>query len=101
VARVFERKATDKGLTLELYRGEGLALLAFDVDPGAISRSTRWRGGEEENGGHRILGLFLYYPGHAQVPSALRAFIDVIQETHAAHETVAVGPRSRRPKTAP
>jgi DNA-binding transcriptional LysR family regulator len=48
-----------------------------------------------------IPGLVLYYPGHAQVPSALRAFIDVIKETHAAHETVAAGPRSRRPKTAP
>jgi DNA-binding transcriptional LysR family regulator len=26
-------------------------------------------------------GLFLYYPGHRQVPSALRAFIDMFQAT--------------------
>jgi hypothetical protein len=37
VARVFERKATDKGLTLKLYRGEGVALLAFDIEAEAIS----------------------------------------------------------------
>ena len=28
----------------------------------------------------QIPGLFLYYPGHRQVPSALRAFIDVLKE---------------------
>ncbi len=27
-----------------------------------------------------ILGLFLYYPGHRQVPGPLRAFIDVLKE---------------------
>ena len=27
-----------------------------------------------------IPGLFLYYPGHRQPPSALRAFVDVLRE---------------------
>jgi DNA-binding transcriptional LysR family regulator len=47
-----------------------------------------------------ILGLVLYYPGHAHVPSALRAFIDLIKETHAAPETEAGRPPARRSKTA-
>jgi DNA-binding transcriptional LysR family regulator len=29
----------------------------------------------------RIPGLALYYPGHRQVPPALRAFIDILKET--------------------
>ena len=28
----------------------------------------------------QIQGLFLYYPGHRQVPPPLRAFIDVLRE---------------------
>jgi DNA-binding transcriptional LysR family regulator len=32
----------------------------------------------------RIPGLALYYPGHRQVPPALRAFIDVLKETQGA-----------------
>jgi DNA-binding transcriptional LysR family regulator len=30
-----------------------------------------------------IAGLMLYYPGHRLVPSALRAFIDVVREVDA------------------
>ena len=30
---VFERKESSGGLTFKLYRGEGVALLAFDLDP--------------------------------------------------------------------
>jgi DNA-binding transcriptional LysR family regulator len=48
-----------------------------------------------------IPGLVLYYPGHAHVPSALRAFIDVIKETHAAPKAATGRPRARRSKAAP
>ena len=30
---IFERKKSSGGLTFKLYRGEGVALLAFDLDP--------------------------------------------------------------------
>src|SRR5438132_10566039 len=34
-----------------------------------------------ENWSPSIEGLFLYYPGHRQVPAALRALIDMIRTT--------------------
>jgi hypothetical protein len=38
MATDFERKVSADGLTLKLYRGEGAALLAFDLDPAKATR---------------------------------------------------------------
>ena len=38
MATDFERKVSVDGLTLKLYRGEGAALLAFDLDPAKATR---------------------------------------------------------------
>ena len=38
MASDFERKVSVDGLTLKLYRGEGAALLAFDLDPAKATR---------------------------------------------------------------
>src|SRR5438309_11608861 len=41
-----------------------------------------------------IAGLMLYYPGHRLVPSALRAFIDVIREVEAQAQRGRTSPQS-------
>ncbi len=66
----FERNGKTKRMTLAGYTVEALAEPFLQT--GQLVRVL-------ERSSPCLEGLFLYYPGHRQVPAALRAFIDMIR----------------------
>lgn len=63
---------------LDLALGE---VDAFQAEPGGIVRINAPEVAVLADWCPAIAGLFLYYPGHRQPPTALRALIDVLWET--------------------
>jgi DNA-binding transcriptional LysR family regulator len=70
----------DDGLMVQAARdGLGIAFVPEQAAEAALKAGTLVA--VLEDWCPRFPGLFLYYPGHRQVPAGLRAFIDVLKET--------------------